>query len=162
MSSSISPFKQRAGDIKLLAIIVTVVLLCGFFIAGSILFLTKGDAPGPCGKVNGGSLSDLVPRAAISPTFVAFGGNCQYWLAMRDGRLVAIKPSIAALDCRVDWKPAANHFFCGDRRVTFSQLEYYPTSLGTGAFKGSWIVDFGDSSTAPARTSTPSAPASGR
>ena len=144
MSSSISPAKQRKSDIKLLAIVVTIVLMCGFFIAGTILFLTKGDAPGPCGKVNAGSLSDLVPRAAISPTFVAFGGNCQYWLALRNSRLVAVKPSIAALHCTVDWKPAANHFFCGDRQVSFAQLEYYPTSLGTGAFKGSWIVDFGD------------------
>jgi hypothetical protein len=144
MSSSISPAKQRANDIKLLAIISSAVLMCGFFIAGAILFLTKGDAPGRCGKVNAGSLSDLVPRAAISPTFVAFGGNCQYWLAQRDGRLVAIKPSISALDCRVDWQPGPNHFFCGDRQVSFSQLEYYPTSLGTGQFKGSLIVDFGD------------------
>jgi hypothetical protein len=148
MSSNILPAKQRAGDIKLLAIIATVVLVCGFFIAGAILFLTKGDAPGPCGQVNAGSLSDLVPRAAISPTFVAFGGNCQFWLALRESRLVAIKPRIAALDCQVDWKPARNHFFCGDRQVTFSQLEYYPTALGTGQFKGSWIVDFGDGRTA--------------
>jgi hypothetical protein len=144
MSSNISPGTQRKSDIKLLAVIVTIVLMCGFFIAGTILFLTKGNAPGPCGKVNAGSLSDLVPRAAISPTFVAFGGNCQYWLALRDSRLVAVKPRISALDCTVDWKPAANAFLCDDHRVSFAQLEYYPTSLGTGAFKGSWIVDFGD------------------
>lgn len=144
---SISRSKQRAGDIKLLVIATTVVLLCGFFIAGTILFLTKGDAPGPCGKVNAGSLTDLVPRAATAPSFVAFGGNCQYWLALRNSRLVAIKPSIRALDCRVAWKPSDNHFSCGGNAVTYSQLEYYPTSLGTGAFKGSWIVDFGDQST---------------
>ena len=142
--SSISPAKQRARDIRLLAIITTAVLLCGFFIAGSILFLTKGDAPGPCGKVNAGSLTDLVPRASISPSFIAFGGNCQYWLALRDSRLVAIKPSITARHCRVNWKPSNNHFSCGGHAVSFSQLEYYPTSLGAGAFKGSWIVDFGD------------------
>jgi hypothetical protein len=136
--------KQRAADIKLLAIITTVVLLCGFFIAGTILFLTKGGAPGPCGKVNAGSLSDLVPRAATAPSFVAFGGNCQYWLALRDGRLVAIKTRISKLDCHVDWKPSDNHFSCGGHEVAYSQLEYYPTALGTGEFKGSWIVDFGD------------------
>src|SRR5258708_27620966 len=62
--SAISPSTQRSRDIKLLAIISAVVLLCGFFIAGTILFLTKGDAPGPCGKFNAGSLTDLVPRAA--------------------------------------------------------------------------------------------------
>jgi hypothetical protein len=142
--SAISPSKQRARDIKLLTIITTIVLLCGFFIAGTILFLTKGDAPGPCGKVNGGSLTDLVPRASISPSFVAFGGNCQYWLALRGGRLVAIKPTIDSLHCRVNWKPSDNHFSCDGRAVSYSQLQYYPTSMGTGDFKGSWIIDFGD------------------
>ena len=144
MSSDISPAKHRPGEFRLLAIIVAVVVLCGFSVAGTILFLTRGGDKGPCGKVNAGSLSDLVPRASASPSFIAFGNNCQYWLALRDSKLVAIKPSIAALDCLVDWKPQQKHFFCGERQVTFSQLDYYPTSLGTGEFKGSWIVDFGD------------------
>jgi hypothetical protein len=148
MSTRISPATQRKNDIKLLSIVSVIVLLCGFFIAGTILFLTKGDAPGPCGKVNAGSLSDLVPRAAISPNFVVFGGNCQFWVALRDSRLVAVKPTIAKLGCRIDWKPSADHFFCDDRQVTFAQLDYYPAAVGTGAFKGSWIVDFGDSHTA--------------
>jgi len=142
--STISPSRQRAGDIKLLAIITTIVLLCGFFIAGTILFLSRGDAPGPCGKVNGGSLTDLVPRAATAPSFVALGGNCQYWLALRDGKLVAIKPTIAARHCTVNWKPSDDYFSCDGTRVSFAELDYYPTTLGTGAFKGSWIVDFGD------------------
>lgn len=148
MSSNISPAQPRTSEVRFLAGVVAAVLACGFVIAGSIFFLTRGGDPGPCGKVNAGSLSDLVPRASAEPVFVAFGRNCQYWLALRDSRLVAIRPSIAALGCTVDWKPAKKHFFCGERQVTFSQLEYYPTSLGTGAFKGSWIVDFGDETTA--------------
>jgi hypothetical protein len=143
----ISPTKQRASDIKLLAIITTGVLLVGFFIAGSILFLTRGGAPGECGKLNGGSLTDLVPRAATAPSFIALGGNCQYWLALRDGHLVAIKPTIASMSCTVDWKPSNNHFTCGTQEVSFAQLDYFPTRVGTGAFKGSWIVDFGDENT---------------
>ena len=129
-----------------MAVVVAAVLACGFVVAGSLYLITKGDAPGPCGRVNAGSLSDLVPRASAEPVFVAFGRNCQYWLALRDGRLVAVKPRIASLGCTVDWKPAEKRFFCGERQVTFAQLEYYPTSLGTGAFKGSWIIDFGDES----------------
>ena len=147
MTSNVSPQispAPRTSEFRFLAVVVAAVLVGGFVIAGGIYLLTKGDEPGPCGKVNAGSLSDLVPRASAEPVFVAFGRNCQYWLALRDSRLVAIKPSIAALDCTVDWKPAKNHFFCGERQVTFAQLEYYPTSLGTGAFKGSWIIDFGD------------------
>jgi hypothetical protein len=144
MSSDISPATRRPSEVRLVATIVAVVLLCGFAVAGTILFLTRGGSDGPCGKVNAGSLSDLVPRASASPSFVAFGNNCQYWLALRDGKLVAIKPGIAALDCLVDWKPQEKHFFCGDRQVEFSQLDYFPTSLGTGEFKGSWIIDFGD------------------
>jgi hypothetical protein len=140
--SSISTSKQRSSDIKLLAIITTGVLLVGFFIAGTILFLSRGT-PGPCGQVNAGSLTDLVPRATTSPSFVAFGGNCQYWLALRDSKLVAIKPAIAARNCTVDWKPSTNQFSCGGKKVTFAQLDYYPTSVGTGEFKGTWFIDFG-------------------
>jgi hypothetical protein len=151
MSTSISTSKQRSADIKLLAIITTGVLLLGFFIAGTILFLSRGT-PGPCGEVNAGSLTDLVPRATTSPSFVAFGGNCQYWLALRDSRLVAIKPTIASRHCTVDWKPQTNQFSCGGKKVTFAQLQYYPTSLGTGAFKGSWIIDFGDETTTTTTT----------
>src|SRR4051794_13470884 len=103
MSTQASPAPARPIEFKLLAVITAAVLACGFLIAGSIVLLTKGDAPGPCGKVNAGSLSDLVPRAAISPTFVAFGSNCQFWLAERDSRLVAVKTRIAKLGCRVDW-----------------------------------------------------------
>ena len=147
MSTDISPAPHRPSEVKLVAVIVTVVVLGGFAIVGTILFLTRGGGGGPCGKVNGGHLSDLVPRASAEPTFVAFGNNCQFWLAMRDGKLVAIKPGIAALDCLVDWKPGPRRFFCGDHEVSFSQLEYFPTSYGTGAFKGSWIVDFGDEAT---------------
>ena len=65
---------------------------------------------------------------------------------MRDNRLVAVKPRIAARNCIVDWKPSNNHFTCGGREVSLAQLGYYPTSYGTGDFKGSWIVDFGDES----------------
>ena len=147
MSTSISTSKQRSSDLKLLAVITTGVLLLGFFIAGTILFLSRGT-PGPCGKVNAGSLTDLVPRATTSPSFVAFGGNCQYWLALRDGRLVAIRTTIPAMHCTVDWKPQTNQFSCGGHKVSFAQLQYYPTSLGTGVFKGSWIIDFGDEPTA--------------
>lgn len=143
MNSNVSGAKQRTGEVRFLATVVAVVILCGFALAGSILFLTRGGSDEPCGKVNAGSLSDLVPRASASPTFVAFGNNCQYWLAIRESKLVAIKPRIAELDCLVDWKPQPKHFFCGERQVTFDQLDYYPTSLGTGEFKGSWIVDFG-------------------
>jgi hypothetical protein len=147
MSTSTSRSRQRAGDIKLLAIITTIVLLFGFFIAGSILFLTRGGDPGVCGKQNAGSLPNLVKTAAISPSFVAAGGNCQYWLAMRDNKLVAIKPSIPSRHCTVDWKPSTDAFSCGGVKLSYAQLDYYPTSYGTGAFKGSWIVDFGDEET---------------
>jgi hypothetical protein len=147
MSSDISPAPQRPSEVRLLAVIVAVVVLCGFAVAGTILFLTRGGSDAPCGKVNAGSLSDLEPRASASPSFIAFGNNCQYWLARRDGKLVAIKPGIAALDCLVDWKPQEKRFFCGGHPVTFAQLDYYPTYLGTAEFKGSWIVDFGDEST---------------
>jgi hypothetical protein len=142
MSTSLSTSKQRSADIKLLAIITTGILLLGFFIAGTILFLSRGT-PGPCGQVNAGSLTDLVPRATTSPSFVAFGGNCQYWLALRDSRLVAIKPTIESRHCTVDWKPQTNQFSCGGKKVTLAQLDYYPTSVGTGAFKGTWFIDFG-------------------
>src|SRR5215470_3492318 len=121
--STIASNKQRASDLKLLAIITTCVLLGGFLIAGAILFLSRGGAPGPCGRVNGGSLTDLVPRAATAPSFVALGGGCRYWLALRDGKLVAIKPTIASMDdCTVAWKPSVDHFTCGGRRVDFAQL----------------------------------------
>jgi hypothetical protein len=146
--STIASNKQRASDIKLLAIITTVVLLGGFFIAGAILFLSRGGKPGACGKVNGGSLTDLVPRAATAPSFVALGGGCQYWLALRNGRLVAIKPTIASRQCTVDWKPSDDHFTCDGKQVGFAQLDYYKTEIGTGDFKGSWVVDFGDERTA--------------
>jgi len=146
---TISPSRQRAADIKLLAIISTVVILCGLFIAGTILFLSRGGAPGPCGKVNGGSLTDLVPRAATAPSFVAVGGNCQYWLALRNGKLVAIKPTIESRHCNVNWKPSNDYFTCGGARVSFADLDYYPTALGTGAFKGALIIDFGDENNSP-------------
>jgi hypothetical protein len=142
--STIASNKQRTSDIKVLTIATLIVLLGGFFIAGSILWLSRGGKPGACGRVNGGSLTDLVPRAATAPSFVALGGGCQYWLALRNGRLVAIKPTIASRACTVDWKPSDDHFTCGDTRVTYAQLDYYKTSVGTGDFKGSWIVDFGD------------------
>ena len=156
MTSTISSAKQRRSDIKLLAIITTIVLLSGFFIAGTILFLSRGDAPGPCGKVNAGDLSNLVKTASVAPSFVAFGGNCQYWLALRDSRLVAIKPSIESLHCNVDWRASDNQFTCGGRKITFADMQYFPTSVGTGAFKGSWIVDFGDERTKkPSVVTTP-------
>src|ERR1700759_960696 len=117
--STIASNQQRASDIKLLAIITTVVLLGGFFIAGAILFLSRGGKPGACGRVNGGSLTDLVPRPATAPSFAAMGGGCQYWLALHNGRLVAIKPTIASRGCTVDWKPSDDHFTCGDHRVTY-------------------------------------------
>lgn len=145
--STIASNKQRTSDIKVLTIATLIVLLGGFFIAGSILWLSRGGKPGACGRVNGGSLTDLVPRAATAPSFVALGGGCQYWLALRNGRLVAIKPTIASRGCTVDWKPSDDHFTCGDKRVTYAQLDYYTTSVGTGDFKGSWIVDFGDENT---------------
>jgi hypothetical protein len=142
--STIATNKQRASDIKLLAIISLIVVLGGFFIAGSILFLSRGGKTGPCGKVNAGSLTDLVPRAATAPSYVAVGGGCSYWLALRNGKLVAIKPTIASKGCTVDWKPSDDRFTCGDQRVTLAQLDYYKTAVGTGAFKGSWVIDFGD------------------
>jgi hypothetical protein len=143
--STIATKKQRASDIKLLAIITTIILLGGFFIAGSILFLSRGGKPGPCGRVNAGSLTDLVPRAATAPSYVAVSGGCRYWLALRNGRLVAIKPTIASMnDCTVDFKPADGKVSCDGKRVSFAQLDYYKTAVGTGEFKGSWIVDFGD------------------
>jgi hypothetical protein len=142
--STIASNKQRASDLKLLAIVTTIVILGGFFIAGSILFLSRGGKTGPCGTVNAGSLTDLVPRAATAPSYVAVSGGCRYWLALRNGRLVAIKPTVASMDCTVSWKPTNNEWTCDGKRVTLAQLDYYKTSLGTGAFKGSWIVDFGN------------------
>src|ERR1700748_2230860 len=84
--STIASNKQRASDLKLIAIITTIVILCGFFIAGSILFLSRGGKTGPCGTVNGGSLTDLVPRAATAPSYVAVSGGCRYWLPPRPRR----------------------------------------------------------------------------
>ena len=147
--STIATKNQRASDIKLLAIITAVILLAGFFVAGSILFLSRGGKPGACGKVNAGSLTDLVPRAATAPSYVAVSGGCRYWLALRDGRLVAIKPTIASMRCNVSWKPSDGKFWCGGTTVSFAQLGYYKTSIGTGQFKGSWIVDFGDERSVP-------------
>jgi hypothetical protein len=154
--STIATNKQRANDLKLLAIITTIVILGGFFIAGSILFLSRGGKTGPCGRVNAGSLTDLVPRAATAPSYVAVSGGCSYWLALRNGKLVAIRPTITSRNCTVDWKPANDHFTCDGTQVTFAQLDYYKTAVGTGAFKGSWIVDFGDERTAPTSAATAS------
>jgi hypothetical protein len=146
--STIASNKQRASDLKLLAIITTIVILGGFFIAGSILFLTRGGKTGPCGTVNAGSLTDLVPRAATAPSYVAVSGGCSYWLALRNGQLVAVKPTLASMGCTVDWKPSHNEWTCDGRRVTLAQLDLYKTEVGKGAFKGSWIIDFGDEGSA--------------
>ncbi|HEX4493293.1 MAG TPA: hypothetical protein VH914_18970 [Acidimicrobiia bacterium] len=142
--STIASKNQRTSDVKLLAIVTAIVVLGGFFIAGSILFLSRGGKTGPCGRVNGGSLTDLVPRAATAPSYVAVSGGCRYWLALRNGRLVAIKPTVASTGCTVDWKPSNDEWTCDGRQVTLGQLDFYKTAVGTGDFKGSWIIDFGD------------------
>jgi hypothetical protein len=147
MTSGISPSTRRASDIKLLAVITSAVLAFGFLTAGTILFLSRGGATGQCGQRNAGSLPNLVQTASIAPSFVAFTGNCRYWLATRDGRLVAIQPTIPSRHCTVDWKPSTSQFTCNGQKVSYSQLAYYPTAVGTGAFAGSWIIDFGDETT---------------
>ena len=151
MSSTVSE-NPRRSDTKLLVVTAVIVVLIGASIGGLLLFLSRGGKTGPCGTVNAGSLSDLLPRAKNAPSFVAAGGDCYYWLALRDGRLVAIKPTIASLDCTIDWKPATNKWTCSDRSVTFAQMDYYATSTGTGEFKGIWFIDFGDEPTTSATT----------
>ena len=60
-SSSISPSTQRKSDIKLLAIITTGVLMMGFFVAGTILFLTT------LGGVGGAALYGVFRPKATAP-----------------------------------------------------------------------------------------------
>ena len=136
---------KKGSDAAFLVVATLVILAIGGAIGGTIFFLSRGGNTTTCGQVNAGSLSDLVPRAKTAPNFVVGSGNCQFWLAYRDGKLVAIKPTIAHLDnCKLDYKPSNNTWVCGSHIVSYPDFDYLKTSIGTGTFKQTLIVDFGD------------------
>jgi hypothetical protein len=149
----------RSSDIKLIASATVAVLLVGFFIAGAALIATRGSGSVVCGQLNIGSASDVRQKLQDGgPYFQTGGASCGFWLALKDGDIVAYKveqPGPCTLQLKRDgWK-------CGDRtNIDATTLATYPVSIQTVGTTDAVIVDLvppglGSTTTATAARSTP-------
>jgi hypothetical protein len=131
---------SRSSDIKLIASATVAVLLVGFFIAGAALIATRGSGSVVCGQLNIGSASDVRQKLQDGgPYFQTGGARCGFWLALRDGDIVAYKveqPENCTLQLKRDgWK-------CGNRTgIDANTLATYPVSIQTFGTTDAVIVD---------------------
>jgi hypothetical protein len=146
----------RNSDIKLIASATVAVLLVGFFIAGAALIATRGSGSVVCGQLNIGSASDVRQKLQDGgPYFQTGGASCGFWLALKDGDIVAYKveqPGKCTLQLKRDgWK-------CGDRtNIDPAELAVYPVSIQTFGQTDAVIVDLVPPGFASSTTTAPAA-----
>ncbi len=123
------------------------ILAVGLLIAGGIYWsLRRGDGTGSgCGGTRPiGSTAGLLDDAKLSPYNGTLGGRCEYWIAYRNGHLVAVKPHIVDKTCSLMWDSSRNSFTCAHDTVPWSEVQFWPSQeITSGPNNGVFEIDFG-------------------
>ena len=136
----------RAGDTKFVVATVAGIVAVGLVIAGALwLTVRSGSGEPKCaGPIVVGIAKSIRSSVKASPEHNQFTARCDYWAAVHDGKLLAIKTSLPGRTCAVEWKQARNSFVCDGVDVPWSQLQLWPSREGDRPHQpGAWEIDFG-------------------
>jgi hypothetical protein len=140
---------RRRTDLRIVLGATIAVLLGGVVIAAAILAITSGGGvpnirrPQPFGLA---ADSRERIREGGPVNFAGLSGDTGFWLALEDGRLVALpvrqpKP----LDCTLRWRGSLDTFTCDGKPVTTRDLARYRSFVEpSGPRKGLLMVALRD------------------
>jgi len=135
----------RKGDTRLLVGATLAVVVAGLVVAAAILLLTGRSGTPKLKKPTTFGVAKQV-RANIEEggplLYAGTSGDTGFWIALEDGRLVAIVVQQPALGCHVKWQATRDSFTCKGRKVRSTQLQRYQVTVPErGEQKGDFLVD---------------------
>src|SRR5664279_5319729 len=138
---------SRRGDTRFIVVTTLAVLVFGLVVAAIILLITgRAKNPEIKGPVAFGIARNIRATAKAGGPY-AFAGNSGddgFWMAIEDGKLVALKiQKPGTKDCNVIWKGSRNTFVdCNGDAIKMRQLARYPIDIPTkGGQKGVLLVN---------------------
>jgi hypothetical protein len=144
----------RARDTRLLIGATAAVIVAGLLVAAAILLVTgRAKTPKPTKPITFGVAASLRTKVEDGGPFAYAGtsGDDGFWVAIEDGRLIALVVRQPQLGCNVKWRGSVDSFTCGDRKVRSRQLQRYRVIVpDRGDRKGQFLVDLRDVQPAPA------------
>jgi hypothetical protein len=137
---------SRSDDRRVLLFATIAVLAAGALVAALILAITgRAGTPDAVAPVPFGFAKSLRTKVEAGGPVAYAGttGDTGFWLAMEDGRLVALQIRRPGTHCNVRWRGSIDSFVdCHDEKVTTHQLARFPTEVPrTGPRKGNLLVD---------------------
>jgi hypothetical protein len=136
---------QRRGDTRLLLGATAAVIVAGLLVAVAILLVTgRAKTPKPTKPITFGIAASLRAKVEDGGPFAYAGtsGDDGFWVALEDGKLVALVVRQPQLGCNVKWRGSVDSFTCHDRKVKPGQLQRYRVIVPTaGDRKGQFLVD---------------------
>jgi hypothetical protein len=134
------------GDTKFIVGTVLAIIAVGLLIAGALLLTLRAGTTQPkcAGPIVVGIANSIRESVKESPVHNQFTSRCDYWAAVHNGKLLAIKTSVPGRNCAVRWVDRLHSFVCGDATIGWSQLEYWPArEVNRPQQPGAWEIDFG-------------------
>jgi hypothetical protein len=121
------------------------VLVAGLLVAAAILLVTgRAKTPKPTKPIPFGvarSVRQLVEDGGPVP-YAGTSGDDGFWVAIEDGKLVALVVQQPDLGCNTKWRGSIDSFVCGGEKVRSTELERYKVVIPTsGDRKGNFLVD---------------------
>jgi hypothetical protein len=137
---------SRPDDRRVLLFATVAIIAAGLLVAALILAVTgRADTPEAVDPVPFGFAASLRTKVETGGPVAYAGttGDTGFWLAIEDGRLVALKIKRPGTDCNVRWRGSIDSFVdCNGDKVATRQLARFPTEIPkTGARKGNLLVD---------------------
>jgi hypothetical protein len=117
--------------VQLIVVTASLVVGAAVFVAAGLIFATRGADSPECTLQQVGSTEDRIATIEEGgPTLLPSGGDCDFWLDVEDGRLVAYRVEPRDRDCTVDQttdEELVTTYTCGGEEVAASDLDRYPT-----------------------------------
>lgn len=138
----------RKGDTRLVVGATAAVIVAGVLVAIAILLVTgRAKTPAPDGPITFGIAKTLRQKVADGGPVAYAGtrGDDGFWVAIEDGRLVALVVQQPRLGCNVKWRGSVDSFTCGGEKVDSTDLDRYRVVIPKrGDQKGRFLVDLRD------------------
>ena len=136
----------KRTDARLVAFVAVTIFAIGLAVMGGLWLLlrtTTGSDACP-GQLVVGIAPEIQKQVHDQGPYLDQAASCgDFWAAVQNGQLVAVRTDIPGRSCLVAWSSRHNSWMCGNDPIPATELRFWPsTVLHGGTTDNAWQIDF--------------------
>jgi hypothetical protein len=135
----------KRTDARLITFVAVAILAIGLSVMGGLwLLLRTTTGSEDCAHLTVGIAAEIQKQVHDQGPYLDQAASCgDFWAAVQNGQLVAVRTDIPGRNCLVAWSSRRSSWMCGNDPIPATDLQLWPsTILHGGTTNDAWQIDF--------------------